>query len=104
MIKSSFKHFINHAIINIFYTMGGRTMNIIETIFRLKANREALDINSAERFHAVLKSERFRSDRINKGFSIILFNFSNALKSPDYLISFMNIMDYRCVVFYVRQL
>ena len=72
--------------------MGGRTMNIIETIFRLKANREALDINSAERFHAVLKSERFRSDRINKGFSIILFNFSNALKSPDYLISFMNII------------
>ena len=80
----------------IFYLMGVRTMNFIETLFHLKTSREvlrdALDINSIEQFNEVLKSERFCSDRINEGFSLVLFDFSNADVSSDSIRNFVVLM------------
>jgi lipopolysaccharide/colanic/teichoic acid biosynthesis glycosyltransferase len=49
-------------------------MNIVENIFLSKKDLNLLDINTPEQFHMVLKCERFRCDRINKEFSLVVFN------------------------------
>lgn len=49
-------------------------MNIAENTILSKSDQNLLDINTVEQFHLVLKSERFRCDRINKEFSLIVFN------------------------------
>jgi lipopolysaccharide/colanic/teichoic acid biosynthesis glycosyltransferase len=49
-------------------------MSVTDNTFLSKSELNLLDINTIEQFHLVLKSERFRCDRINKEFSLIVFN------------------------------
>ena len=56
--------------------MGVRIL-IIRRIFRSKMDISSLEIEPIEKFHAALKSERFRSDRIKKEFSLIMFNIKD---------------------------
>ena len=65
-------------------------MIISQYIFRSRMDRNLIEIDSIEKFHELLKCERFRCDRSNKEFSLVLFNIK---KSNGFLLKTKNLVD-----------